>query len=424
VQLTANNPNTAGSAISLNTSVSDTTPGGVFTSPSFGASPSGSTFVGGGGPVYDTGQITVAITNADSADSYSGTILATASPVTWGSGSSDKNVALALRNAINTAASTYLTASLDASGNSIILTGKGTDSSALNYGVKVTVTDTTASNNPWAPLSSLPPTSFEFASSSLDGGSTGKSSASYALVYSYAVPEGGYTANGNLQGYSDTVMGDWAFQYDTLNRLTSAVPAPNAPSNYINTTGCWSYDAFGNRTTAAFATSTDCAGAGITSKFDTANRVTFVSQAAPISYSAPSGLIYDSAGNVYWDPNNTYAYDSEGRVCAVQQSALNGGGKFQYIYDASGNRIARASFTGALPAKNTACAAPGAAAGYHVTTQYLLNLAGEQVTELDGAGNWSHTNVWSGPHLSATYDTVNGGSLHFHLSDPLGTRRV
>jgi RHS repeat-associated protein len=424
VQLTANNPNTAGSAISFSASATDTTPGGVFSSPSFTATASGSKFVGGGGPIYDTGSVTVAITSADNADTYGSTTLATSAPVTWGSTSTDKQLASALLNTITSAASTYLSASLDSSGNSIILTAKGTDSTSLNYGVKVTVNDTTASNNPSLPTFSLPVVSFQFDASSLDGGSNGRATNNYALVYSYAIPEGGYTANSNIQGYSDSVMGDWAFQYDTLNRLTSAVPAPNAPSLYVNTTACWAYDAFGNRTIASFVTSTDCSGASVTSKFDSANHITFVSQTAPISYSAPSGLTYDSGGNVQWDPNNTYAYDSEGRLCAVLQSPLNGAHKYQYSYDASGARVAKATFTGAFPAKNSVCAAPGAETGYQLSNQYLLNLAGELVTELDGTGSWKHTNVWSGAHLNATYDAANGGALHFHLSDPLGTRRV
>ena len=49
-------------------------------------------------------------------------------------------------------------------------------------------------------------------------------------------------------------MGDWAFQYDTLNRLLPAAPADNAPSSYIHAVACFGYDGFGNRTKAAFDT--------------------------------------------------------------------------------------------------------------------------------------------------------------------------
>jgi RHS repeat-associated protein len=147
--------------------------------------------------------------------------------------------------------------------------------------------------------------------------------------------------------------------------------------------------------------------------------VTFVSQAAPIATSAPSGFTYDAAGDVVADANNSYAYDGEGRLCAVYNSLT--GSKTQYVYDASGGRVAKASFTGTFPAKNTVCAAPGAAAGFTLTAQYLLDQGGDQVTELNGSGAWQHSNVWAGSHLDATYDAKG---LHFHLADPLGTRRI
>lgn len=49
-----------------------------------------------------------------------------------------------------------------------------------------------------------------------------------------------------------------------------------------------------------------------------------------------------------------------------------------------------------------------------------MSPSGQQLTMLDGNGHWQRTNVYAGG-LLATYDTTN---LHFHLTDPLGTRRV
>jgi RHS repeat-associated protein len=155
--------------------------------------------------------------------------------------------------------------------------------------------------------------------------------------------------------------------------------------------------------------------------FRAISQVTFVSQSAPISYSAPGGFVYDNAGNVTTDGVNTYAYDSEGRICAVLQPSYMGGAQFRYIYDASGLRVAKGTFTGSFPAKNTVCPAPVPGTNVTLTAQYLLNLGGEQVTELNGTGGWVHSNVWAGSHLDATYDTKG---LHFQLADPLGTRRV
>jgi RHS repeat-associated protein len=40
---------------------------------------------------------------------------------------------------------------------------------------------------------------------------------------------------------------------------------------------------------------------------------------------------------------------------------------------------------------------------------------------LDGNNNWQRTNVFAGGALVGTYDSAG---LHFHLSDPLGTRRM
>jgi RHS repeat-associated protein len=229
----------------------------------------------------------------------------------------------------------------------------------------------------------------------------------------------------NIIAHLNTVKGGWVSHHDRpdkLNRLTLAAPADNAPSSYIHAVACFGYDGFGNRTKAAFDTaSSDCfATAGTTiASYTATNQVSFVSQSSPISYSAPTGFIYDGAGNVYQDGKNTYAYDGEGRLCAVTLTA--GGTQYQYLYDAEGLRVGQATFTGAFPAKNAVCAAPGAATGFALTKQYLLDQGGDQVTELTGTGVWKHSNVWAGSHLQATYDTVG---LHYYLADPLGTKRV
>ena len=58
---------------------------------------------------------------------------------------------------------------------------------------------------------------------------------------------------GNVSSFSDSVMGNWGFTYDNLNRLsTGTSPAP--PPNYL----CWTYDSFGNRTTQLLEFLTPC----------------------------------------------------------------------------------------------------------------------------------------------------------------------
>jgi len=63
---------------------------------------------------------------------------------------------------------------------------------------------------------------------------------------------------------------------------------------------------------------------------------------------------------------------------------------------------------------------------YHVPLfpkRFLVGEGGEQVTELSEVGSetWTHTNIFAGSRLTATYD---GGGLHYEMADPLGTKRV
>ena len=89
-----------------------------------------------------------------------------------------------------------------------------------------------------------------------------------------------------------------------------------------------------------------------------------------------------------------------------------------YLYDADGTRVAKGAIS--------AWSCDPSANGFTTTVDYVLGLSGEQVTEMSvsgGASTWSHTNVWAGGKLLATYD-MTGKGLHFYLDDPLGTRRV
>jgi RHS repeat-associated protein len=130
-----------------------------------------------------------------------------------------------------------------------------------------------------------------------------------------------------------------------------------------------------------------------------------------VSGSLPLGLSYDGAGNVTSDGLNYYAYDGEGRLCAVENTLVDS--YTQYVYDAGGTRVAKGA------SASLTCGAPGS--NFSLTNQYLVGLGGEQVTELDGSDDWLHTNVWAGGRLLATYD---GFGIHFPLTDPLGTKRI
>ena len=84
-----------------------------------------------------------------------------------------------------------------------------------------------------------------------------------------------------------------------------------------------------------------------------------------------------------------------------------------YLYDADGARVAKGTIT-------TMSCDP-TANGFQITENYVLGPSGEELSMVDGTNTWQRTNVYVGGRLTATYDLAG---LHFHLSDPLGTRRV
>jgi RHS repeat-associated protein len=228
-----------------------------------------------------------------------------------------------------------------------------------------------------------------------------------------AQPKGTSLARDFARGsYTDSVAGTWNLSYDSLNRLLVGTPATG---NNL----CWSYDSFGNRTaqdsqTAACPTLPSVPTA--TASYNTNNQVTWTSVNG-----AANGFTYDAAGNVTYDGVNTYIYDGEGRICAVKNEPVAGTYTMtQYIYDAEGNRVAKGAITNWTAGCNTATN------GFTPTNSYVLGLSNEQLTETDGNGKWTHTNVYAAGMLIATYDIAPTGdsALHFQLEDWLGTRRV
>ena len=286
-----------------------------------------------------------------------------------------------------------------------------------NFSYSLQFFDTAGYNS--ASFAATPP------SGALDGGSTGGSGQSSAAIYSF---NGSYDPVGNLTSYTDSVMGIWSFAYDTLNRLATATAASAAAdaaagvaAPYAGNYGCWSYDAFGNRTMEAMSTTACTSNPAPTSWANLSpannNRLAGTNQ-------APGGVSYDASGDVLNDGVNQYLYDAEGRICAVASTPIPGMTVMTgYLYDAGGTRVAKGSIT--------AWSCDPAASGFQTINDYVLGLGGEQVTEM-GMGSattgsttsglaWQHTNVWAGGKLLGTYD--NDG-LHFYLDDPLGTRRV
>jgi RHS repeat-associated protein len=257
-------------------------------------------------------------------------------------------------------------------------------------------------------------------------------------VYSYTVPSGGYDGAGNLLSYTDSINGTWSMAssaggsgYDSLNRLSLAVQTPvngTASQSY-----CWSYDSFGNRTTQAIASGgasqlfTNAAGAAAcaTSATLLGNTWSNYSSSNQVTSTNARGVtatpIYDLAGNVTYDGVNYYSYDAEGRVCAMQSTSILGVSAYGYIYDADGTRIAKGAITPSPNPVTQPLSCDPTANGFQFTENYVLGPGGEELTMLDDNNNWQRTNVYAAGKLLATYDTAG---LHFHLTDPLGTRRM
>ena len=119
-----------------------------------------------------------------------------------------------------------------------------------------------------------------------------------------------------------------------------------------------------------------------------------------------------------YDGANHYLYDGEGRLCAEQ--SVTTGAMTGYLYDAEGNRVAKGSLT-SYNCDVTPNADGIAANGFALETQYIFGLGGEQLTAIDGAGNWLRSNIGAGA-AEVSYD--GQGRLHYALLDGQGTKRM
>ena len=302
-----------------------------------------------------------------------------------------------LAAAINSTAGGFVTAAV--SGTTINLTSTG-GGIFTDWGVSSAVTYDTADFS--AP-------SYTATTANMSGGTSSTGS----VVYGFDIPDLlGYAPNGNLLLVNDSVIGNWTYGYDNLNRLVSGF-ASSGP--YHDTNSAWTYDGFGNRTSEISPISNSSA------------TYTYGSNQVASSTTSAAGYLYDAAGDVQYDGLNYYLYDAEGRVCAVKNyvGAITG-----YIYDAAGIRVSKVNLN------QFSC---NLGYGYTPTSSYVLGLGGEQITEFSvtgGTSTWAHTNVFNGGGLLATYSptgdstgsTLPGGSLrtstYFALNDWLGTKRA
>jgi len=347
----------------------------VFSQTSFTATPSGAALSGGsdanGTPVYDRGSVTL-------------TINGTAETVNYGQNDTPATVASNLASAFSGNGQV----AVSASGANLTMAAKSAGAST-NYSFSSTETYDTGDGFT-APSFTVSPSSGALSGGTTDGVSNP------AVIYSFNVPSGGYAANGDLLQVNDSVTGNWTYGYDSLNRLKTAASS----SGYFSGLDlAWAYDNFGNRESQ---TASGSSGVSLT-------------QPEPLTFSAGNNRAdqfqYYANGDVRQDLQNTYLYDAEGRVCAVD-STLSG--VTLYIYNASGTRVAKGSGSFSCNLSTN---------GFTVTHRYILDVAGRQMTEYDGSGNWLHSNVFANGELLATYSST-GSPMAFALNDWLGTKRV
>ena len=319
-------------------------------------------------PGGNASNFTVVMTGGQSAGTFydSGTLTAniggTTAWVDWTEGSTPVSLASGLASAINTAAGGIVNAT-PVNGMVIINSlGVGPET---DLAVSASVADTNSQLSCWPNCSP----SFSVASSNMTGGSLAEGS----TIYNFTIPEqGGFAPNGNVLSVTDSIMGQWNYTYDYLNRLKggSAVTstAPGVLNNFAGTLGAWTYDAFGNRTGETWSGSSGTYVPGTTSVAYAPSGTTPTTN--QIYSSNGTQFQYDAAGDVTYDGMNSYKYDAEGRLCAMQnQSGITG-----YIYDGAGTRVARGSL---LPSFSCSFSSNG----FVATTSWALDHDGAQVTE-------------------------------------------
>jgi RHS repeat-associated protein len=363
---------------------STTTNTQYFSGSSFTPTPSGSTLTGGnnGTTNYDTGTITATVNGKQ------GT-------ANWSQSSTPSSLASALAASLQTAAGSFLTAT--ASGSSVTLTSTSTGTST-NWPISVTV-DNTDSN--------FTSPSFSDSYSGMSGGVN----AGFApeTAYSYTItPSGGssgYDYAGNVKSATDSVIGSWTYNYDTLNRVVNGT---STTTPYAGDVDCWTYDGFGNRTSESIPpNSTPCNNNPTKATWATYNTY---NQTTETNFLPGSGNQYDASGDVIYDGVNTYLYDGAGRNCAVKTPA---GTMYQYIYDAEGSRVAR----GTISTFNCNVSTNG----FTLQTQWVVGLSNEQLSELKANNQWTHTNLFTPGGLTVTYHDTN---TYFDLTDWVGTKRA
>ncbi|MGH9506934.1 MAG: RHS repeat-associated core domain-containing protein, partial [Terriglobales bacterium] len=320
-----------------------------FKSCSFYGSLSGAAMTGGSDVTdYDSGTVSADIDGQTVSAAYNQTT------------NTASLVAQALATAI-TNGSSYGTAS--ASGATVAITARCTGV-ATNYSLSAS----SATGDPGQ--FSSPSFSPSASGSALAGGQNGQGSGAYSVTGITRAPDGDVT------GATDSVNGQWRYEYGPLNRLLEACSdtcsSPTTAAGYV-------YDRFGNRWQQ--------------------NALAGAVPAPQLSFDANNHIVgasYDASGDLLEDATgNTYTYNAQHRIASADS------GNIQYVYNAMGQRVEKIV---------------GGVAKY-----YLYDPAGQAVTVLDQNGNWLRGEIFaSGRHIATYADNTT----YFDYSDWLGTERL
>ena len=195
-----------------------------------------------------------------------------------------------------------------------------------------------------------------------------------------------YYPNGTMEDQNDSAQGEFQYQYDHLNRVTSAAIPPF--------TEAYGYDNWGNQTSHTVTEG---------SSYEWSFLPTVQNR------SSGPGVVYDAAGNMTADGQHSYSYDAENRVAAVLDQGV------LYDYDPEGNRVA--TVTGATVSGTTAT-------GGTVAAEYLYDTGGALVTTVNNAGTLVRAILRAqGQHWGDFIGAAGAGGVRteFRLVNAVGT---
>jgi RHS repeat-associated protein len=205
---------------------------------------------------------------------------------------------------------------------------------------------------------------------------------------------------GRIRGYTHTNGGvaqsafNQSFDYDSLNRLTSASLGTSALG--------YSYDATGNRTVRAVN------GTDYPNTIAAASNRLVQLQDAQGTHS----VVHDAAGNITGDGVYTYAYGDHGRMSAATTAA----GSVAYGYNALGQRVSKSGPSALVPS--------GAA-------YFVYDEAGQLLGEYDASGAPLYETAYLGAvpvgvikQRGSAASATLAVSLYNVWADHLGTPRV